>query len=87
MNNESPNEEHWMLLVLLLREICEERNISQQELAETTGLKQSNISRLFALKYCPNLRTYMTVADALGLNVYFTSREGAGVFNTLKDSD
>jgi len=73
--NNKANEEHWQLLVLLLKEVAEQREISQLELAEMTGLKQSNISRLFSLKYCPNLRTYMTVAKALQLNVFFETRD------------
>ena len=64
-----------MVLVLLLKEICEQRGISQQELADMTGFKQSHVSRLFGLKYAPSMRTFMTVVHALQLNVFFQSRE------------
>lgn len=69
------NEEHWMLLVLLLKEVCDQRGITQGQLAEITGFKQSHISRLFSLKYAPSMKTFMTVAHALKLNVYFQTRE------------
>jgi DNA-binding phage protein len=72
--NETP-EEHWMLLVLLLKEVADQRGISQEQLAEMSGLKQSNISRMFSLKYCPNLRTYLRVSKALQLNVFFETRD------------
>lgn len=69
------NEEHWMLLVLLLKEVADQRGISQEKLAEMSGLKQSNISRMFSMKYCPNLRTYLRLSKALQLNVFFETRD------------
>jgi transcriptional regulator with XRE-family HTH domain len=73
--NNNANEQHWKLLVLLLQEICEQRKLTQQDLAELTGLKQSNISRMFSLKYSPNLKTYMIVVKALQLNIFFEPRD------------
>lgn len=73
--NEQANEHHWRVLVLLLKEIAEQRGLTQGELAEMTGFKQSHISRLFSLKYAPSLRTFMTVVHALQLNVFFQTRK------------
>lgn len=74
-NTPQPNEQHWMLLVLFLKEICDQRGISQADLAEMTGMKQPSISRLFSLQYCPNMRTFMAVVHALQLNVFFETRD------------
>lgn len=70
------NEKHWMLLVLILRKISESKGISQQEIADRTGLMRSNVSRMFNLQYCPNLRTFITVAKAIDVNFFFEDRDG-----------
>lgn len=76
MSEKDPkNEEHWQLLVLIMKKVCQDRGISQEKLAELTGMKQSNISRLFSLKYCPNLRTYLEIVKALNFNIYFEPRD------------
>lgn len=75
MSDKPSNEQHWKLLVLLLQEICEQRKLTQQDVAELTGLKQSNISRMFNLKFSPNLKTYMIVVKALQLNIFFEPRD------------
>lgn len=39
------SKEYWKVLVLLLKEIADEKGITQLEIAEKTGLLQSNISK------------------------------------------
>lgn len=75
MKDDKSIEWHWQFLVILLKEVCKQRNITQEELAELTGLKQQSISRIFLLKFSPNLKTYMTIANALELNVFFEPRD------------
>lgn len=75
MSKNNNNEQDWQVLVLLLKEVAKERNINQEQLADMTDLKQSSISRLFGLKFCPNMRTYLAVAKALELNVFFEPRD------------
>lgn len=70
------NEKHWMLLVLILRKISESKGISQQEIADRTGLMRSNVSRMFALQQGPTLRTFLLVARAIGVNFFFEDRDG-----------
>ena len=43
-----------------------EKNITQQQLAERTGLRQSNISRIENGAAVPNLKTLETIAKGLG---------------------
>jgi len=57
------------LLILLLKEIADKKGISQGQIAEQTGLTQSNVSRFFSLKHKPNLDTFLKVAKALGVNL------------------
>lgn len=69
------NEQQWQLLVVILKKIAEEKGLSQLEIAKKTGLKTSNLSRMFGLQYCPNLRTFVKVAKAIGINFFFEDKE------------
>jgi DNA-binding phage protein len=72
--NQNQNEQ-WMLLVLLLKEIADKKGITQGQIAEQTGLIQSNISRFFSLKYKPTLDTFLQVAKAVKVNFFFQDQE------------
>ena len=72
--NQNQNEQ-WMLLVLLLKEIADKKGITQGQIAEQTGLIQSNISRFFSLKYKPTLDTFLQVAKAIKVNFFFEDQE------------
>jgi transcriptional regulator with XRE-family HTH domain len=67
--------EQWKLLVLLLKEIADNKGITQLQIAETTGLIQSNISRFFSLKYKPSLDMFLQVAKAVKVNFFFEDQE------------
>lgn len=56
----------WQQIILSLRKIAEVQGVSQQEIANRTGLKRENVNLLFSLKRAPTLRTLCKVADALG---------------------
>ena len=73
-NNQNQNEQ-WMLLVLLLKEIAEKKGITQGQIAEQTGLLQSNISRFFSLKYKPTLDTFLQISKAIRVNFFFEDQE------------
>jgi transcriptional regulator with XRE-family HTH domain len=72
--NKNQNEQ-WMLLVLLLKEISQQKGITQNQIAEQTGLIQSNVSRFFSLKYKPTLDTFLQVAKAIKVNFFFDDQE------------
>lgn len=72
--NQNKNEQ-WMLLVLLLKEIADKKGITQGQIAERSGLIQSNVSRFFSLKYKPTLDTFLQVAKAIGVNFFFEDKE------------
>lgn len=70
------NEQHWRLLVLMLKNIAKDKGITQVQIAEATGLQQSNVARLFSLKYCPTLNNFIAIAQAIGVNFFFEDKEG-----------
>jgi transcriptional regulator with XRE-family HTH domain len=68
-------ENQWKILVLLLQQIAEQKGLTQQEIAEKSEMHQSHISRFFALKYSPDIRTFLKVALAIEVNFFFEDRE------------
>jgi transcriptional regulator with XRE-family HTH domain len=80
LENKNQNEQ-WMLLVLLLKEIAEEKKISQEEIANNSEMHQSHISRFFSLKYKPNLDTFLKVAKAIKVNFFFQDQEDKSDLN------
>lgn len=81
MTNQNNENGQWQLLVLLLKEIADQKNITQQEIADESGLLQSNVSRFFSLKYKPTLDTFLQVAKAIRVNFFFEDQEGSTDLN------
>ena len=81
MNNQNNQNEQWKLLVLLLKEIADQKGLNQNNLAELTGMQQSAVSRLFLLKYKPNLETFLKVAKAIKVNFFFEDQENKSDLN------
>ena len=75
MNNQNNQNEQWKLLVLLLKEIAESKGITQNEIAEKSEMHQSHVSRFFALKFPPNMHTFLKVAKAIKVNFFFEDQE------------
>lgn len=75
MSNNKNQSEQWMLLVLLLKQIAEQKELTQEIIAEKAQMHQSHISRFFALKYAPNIDTFLKVSKAIGVNFFFESTE------------
>jgi transcriptional regulator with XRE-family HTH domain len=76
MSNENKNQnEQWMLLVLLLKEIADQKKITQEQIALDTGMMQSAVSRFFSLKFKPTLDTFLQVSKALKVNFFFEDQE------------
>lgn len=68
-------DNQWKLLVLLLQQIAEQKGLTQQQIAEKSEMHQSHVSRFFALKYAPNMDTFLKVAKAIEVNFLFEDRE------------
>ena len=56
-----------------IAEIRKAQGITQQELAERTGMQQGNIARIEAGKYSARFDTLQTIAEAMGLTVDFVA--------------
>ena len=76
MSNQNNQNEQWKLLVLILKEIAESKGITQNEIAEKSEMHQSHVSRFFALKFPPNLNTFLKIAKSIKVNFFFEDQEG-----------
>lgn len=56
-----------------IAQLRNERGITQQELAERTGMQQGNIARIEAGRYSARFDTLQTIAEAMGLTVDFVA--------------
>ncbi len=79
MSQNKNNNEHWKVLVLRLKEIADNKGITQLEISERTGMLQSAVSRFFSLKFKPTLETFLQVAQALKVNFFFLSRPSKAI--------
>lgn len=70
------NEQHWRLLVLLLKMIAIKKGISQEQIANETGLQRQNVNRVFSLRYCPRLDIFLNISKAVGVNFFVEDKEG-----------
>lgn len=61
--DENELEYHLMMMILKARN---EQNLTQSELAERTGIRQSNISRIEKGQALPSISTLCKIAHGLG---------------------
>lgn len=83
MTNEESNRPAAELLVLMLKKIAAQKGISHHDIADRTGLHKSNITRTFSLNYMPNLTTFLAIAKAIGVNLFFEDKEGTTELNQI----
>lgn len=68
-------DNQWKLLVLLLQQIAEQKGLTQTQIAEKSEMHQSHISRFFALKYSPDIKTFLKISKAIKVNFFFEDQE------------
>ena len=65
MNENTQLNECWQLQVFVIKNIAKAKGITQDKIAEKTGIQRSNISRVFNLKYTPTIKTLNLIAQAV----------------------
>lgn len=73
--NQNTNEQQWKSLVFLLDEIRKQKGITQQQIADDTGLIRSNVSRFFSAKFTPDLKNFLIIAKSIKVNFFFEDQE------------
>jgi transcriptional regulator with XRE-family HTH domain len=84
--NKNTNEQQWKLLVFLLDEIRRQKGITQQQIADDTGLIRSNVSRFFSAKFTPDLNHFLIISKAVKVNFYFEDQESKTDLNIAMES-
>ena len=90
INEQNTNEQHSKLLIITLKLIAKEKGLTYQDIADKTGLKQSNVARIFSLKYNASLPNFIAIARAVGVNFFFEDKENkisdlSVIFNKAMD--
>lgn len=78
-------DRHWQLLVSMLRHIAQDSNISNVAIARETGYNDTNVSRIFNLRYCPSMKVFLNVAKACRVNFFFESKDAKTDLNILME--
>lgn len=83
MNKNQANEQHWKLLVLILRKVAESKGISYQEIADRTGIEPAEVVTFFKLKDSPKLNIFIAIANAIAVNFFFEDKESKTELNVI----
>lgn len=59
------------LIAARLAEIAKERGISQKQISETSGIRETTISRILTGKFAAKFAYLCRIADAVGVKVVF----------------
>jgi len=75
MNKHNLQSEEWKKIVIQLREVADQKGITQEEISDKTGMLQSGISRIFSMAYIPKISTLVLIANALGVELNIKDKE------------
>lgn len=59
------------LIAARLAEIAKERGITQKQISETSGIRETTISRILTGKFAANSAYLCRIADAVGVRIIF----------------
>lgn len=68
-NEKNTNENHWKVLVLLLKDKAKKDNIKPYEISKQIGVSASTVTRIFNLEFCPKFQLIIDIAKTLSLDV------------------
>ena len=61
--------QNWQSLILQLKQIAEDKGISQGDIARETGYYRQNINRFFQGRVCPSMEMFLNVCQAVGVDI------------------
>lgn len=68
-------DRHTKIFVALLKELAQQRGLTNYAIAQLTGVTEPTISRYFNFKSVPPLDNFLAIAKAVGVNFYFESKD------------
>lgn len=68
------NEDHWKVLVLVLKETAAMEKITPNAISNKIGVSASTVTRIFNLEFCPKLQLFIDIARAVGVNFFIESK-------------
>lgn len=76
MNNTHLHRAAAKALGVRLGAIASEKRISQKSISETSGIRETTISRIFTGKFAANSAYLCRLADAVGVRIVFDCNSG-----------
>lgn len=73
--NNFTNEDHWKILVLVLKETAAQKKITPNAISVKIGVSASTITRIFNLEFCPKLQLFIDIARSVDVNFFFESKD------------
>ncbi|HAN78652.1 MAG TPA: hypothetical protein DCQ31_13260 [Bacteroidales bacterium] len=81
--NEGVIFEAQKMLLKYIADTAAEKGITQEQIAEFTGLKQSNVSRMLAGRYSPSLRNFLKIAQAVNCFIFIADKDSDDELATI----
>lgn len=80
-----PNEQHWKLLVSLIKETAAKKGIKPYHIAEFANISASTVTRIFNFEFCPKLSIFIDMARAVGVNFFIEDQDSQTDYNKLME--
>jgi len=71
----SPSELARRLLIDCVKQYADRKGVTQDQIAEATGLRRQNVNRVLSGRYSPTLDTFLKIAGALGLHLDISAKD------------
>lgn len=75
------NENHWKVLVLVLKETAQQKKITPNAISVKIGVSASTVSRIFNLEFCPKLQLFIDIARVVDVNFFFEAKDSTTDLN------
>ena len=75
MQNPEVPKETRALLVETLKQVAVRKRISNRQIADYAGFSESHISRFFTNKFPPTLDNFISIASAVGVKLFISSKD------------
>lgn len=63
------------MLLKFVSDTAKEKGITQQEIANRTGWKRTNVNRILTGKYSPSLDNFLRLAESVGVYFFVESKD------------
>lgn len=85
MNTNRKRHHDWMILVSLLKEIQEEKKITEDQLLQKAFLTRASMNRFFAFEHEPRMSDFLNMLHTLNIKMTLEDEDGKVDLAALKE--